>query len=345
MNPIIKVDRSKAVPVYTVRKILTDAQTTACKGKFMDESNYPVILKEDGDVYTEDGELLVRFRKNVLSKKAIDDAYEAMKVFVRNVTTNRGYASGSEKGLATGQKNPVRSNIMGYFDKWSISQRSTFKRSGIKAPGKCRYCTFNVKFPKDWEKIVPLIKEIDQQYKKLCPKEHADQLKAANLTPFHIPGTAFSTLTTNLNFRTAAHQDTGDWPTGFGNLAVIERGKHYEGAYTGFPQYGVAADCRTGDFLAMDVHQVHGNTPKNPKEDDSIRLSLVNYLRQNIVKNCQHEQLYNPQKLENRIQTWRKSQHKTAKRPGYRGLKKPKALRHTRKLKKTTRIEPIEHAS
>jgi len=107
----------------------------------------------------------------------------------------------------------------------------------------------------------------------------------------------------------------------------------------------VAADCRTGDFLAMDVHQVHGNTPKNPKEDDSIRLSLVNYLRQNIVKNCQHEKLYNPQKLENRIQTWRKSQHKTAKKSGYRGLKKPKALRFTRKLKKTTRIEPIEHAS
>jgi len=326
MNPIVSVDRSKSVPVYTVRKILTDAETAACKGQFMENSRYPVVLKDDGDVYTEDGELLLRFRKNVLSAKALDDAYESMKMFIRTITTNRGYASGSEKGLATGAKNPVRSNIMGFFDKWSISQKSTFKRSGIKKPGKCRYCTFNVKFPDQWRTIVPLIKEIDEQYKKLCPKEHADQLAAAKSTPFHIPGTAFSTLTTNLNFRTAAHQDSGDWPTGFGNLVVIEKGRPYTGAYTGFPQYGVAVDCRTGDFLAMDVHQVHGNTPKTPKDDDSIRLSLVNYLRQNIVKNCQHEQLYDPQKLENKIQTWRKTQQ-------------------TRKLKKSTRIEPIEHAS
>ena len=36
-----------------------------------------------------------------------------------------------------------------------------------------------------------------------------------------------------------------------------ENPNKYEGAYTGFPQYGVAANVRTGDFLAMDVHEWH----------------------------------------------------------------------------------------
>jgi hypothetical protein len=108
-------------------------------------------------------------------------------------------------------------------------------------------------------------------------------------------------VTTNLNFRTAAHFDSGDWTDGFGNLVVIERGTPYKGAHTGFPQYGVAVDCRTGDFLAMDVHQIHGNTPLIPGDETTERLSLVSYLRENIVKNCKGQPLYDPVLLHKRI--------------------------------------------
>ena len=147
----------------------------------------------------------------------------------------------------------------------------------------------------------------------LCPKEHQDQLKAARSTPFHIRGTAFSTVTTNLNFRTAAHMDNGDWPTGFGNLVVIERGAPYKGAYTGFPQYGVAVDCRTGDFLAMDVHQVHGNSPMVSSDDTSQRLSLVNYLREGIIKKCGNQKMYDAEALEKRLEKWRAKTRKHKK--------------------------------
>jgi hypothetical protein len=279
----------------------------------MEESNYPVVLKEDADVFTEDGELLLRFRKNVLSRQAIDNAYDAIKEFMKKTTTDRGVASGSEKGLQTGEKKPVMSNILGYFDKWSISQKATFKNSGIRYPGPCRLCTFNVRHPEKWNRVVPLVKEIDEQYQALCPKEHEDQLKAAKSTPFHIRGTAFSTVTTNLNFRTAAHKDNGDWPTGFGNLVVIEHGAPYKGAYTGFPQYGVAVDCRTGDFLAMDVHQVHGNSPMKPTDETSQRLSLVNYLREGIIKKCSNQKMYDAQALEKRLEKWRSKTRKHKK--------------------------------
>ena len=54
-------------------------------------------------------------------------------------------------------------------------------------------------------------------------------------------------------------------------------------------KYGVAVDVRQGDFLAMDVHQWHCNTPlehsKNTIEKGDVgRLSIVCYLRKNMIK-------------------------------------------------------------
>jgi hypothetical protein len=314
MDPLIRVDKSKKIPVYTVKKILSDAETDALKGKFLEEKHFPVVLTSDADVYNEEGELLLRFRKDVLPKGHIDDAWEALKDFIKSTSTDRGVASGSDPGVDTGSKKPVMSNIIGFFDKWSISQRSTFKRSGIKPPSKCRFCAFNVLFPEKWKRVVPLIQDISTQYERLCPKEYADQRAAARSTAFHIKDTAFSTVTTNLNFRTAAHKDSGDWTTGYGNLVVIERGSPYKGNYTGFPQYGVAVDCRNGDFLAMDVHQLHGNTPMIPSDVTSQRLSLVSYLREGIVRRCSGEKLYDAQGLEKRLGAWRAKHNKTYKK-------------------------------
>jgi hypothetical protein len=301
MDPIIKIDRSKKVPVYTVRKIIDDETMSTYERRFLEEKDFKIVLDSDADVYTETGELLLRFRKNVLSQTNIDNAYEAMKSLIKRKSKDRGVASGSNKGLKTGQKIPIRSNVMGYFDKWSIQQKSMFKKSGIKQPGQCRLTRFTATEPEKWEKVIPLIQDIDKLYKQLCPKEHASQFKAAASTKFHIPKTAFSTVTTNLNFRTATHHDTGDWAEGFGNLIVIERGSPYKGAHTGFPQYGVAVNCRTGDFLAMDVHQLHGNTPLITKDETSQRLSLVSYLRENIVKHCKGQNMYDPEQLHKKI--------------------------------------------
>ena len=314
VNPIVSVDKSKSIPVYVVRKLYTDEETQEFKAKFIDDDQYKVVLKDDADVYTEDGELLLRFRKNVLPAKHIEETYDALKEFMKKTSTDRGTASGSDRGLDTGQKIPVMSNILGYFDKWAVSQKSTFKLSGIRSPGPCRLCAFNVRYPDKWRRVIPLIKDIDAQYEKLCPKEHAAQRKAARSTPFHITGTAFSTITTNLNFRTAAHMDSGDWPAGLGNLVVIEHGAPYKGAYTGFPQYGVAVDVRTGDFLAMDVHQVHGNSPMTPADDTSQRLSLVSYLREGIVKRCGDQKMYDPVALEKKLDAWRSKQTRKHKK-------------------------------
>lgn len=311
-SPIVKKIPGK-VAKYIVRKILTDEETKSLMRTFLEPHHFKVVLDHDADVFSEDGKLLVSFRKGVLSKSKIDQMHNAIEEVIKHASTDRGIASGSSLGRPTGQKNRVFSNIIGYFDKWSVYQKAIFKKAHMKPPSQCRFTSFTAREPEKWKRCIPLIEEIDKQYKRLCPKEHASQLKAAKTTPFRIGNTAFSTITTNLNFRTAAHHDTGDWEEGFGNLVVIERGTPYKGAHTGFPQYGVAVDCREGDFLAMDVHQLHGNSPMIPGDDTSQRISLVSYLREAIVKKCAGEKLYDAAALEKKLEKYRAGWGKTAR--------------------------------
>ena len=84
-------------------------------------------------------------------------------------------------------------------------------------------------------------------------------------------------MTVNYNFRTAVHRDAGDFEEGFGNLVVCQEGM--EGGWLLFPRYHVAVVLETCDFMAMDVHEWHGNSAIQPTEPSGFRLSFVCYLR------------------------------------------------------------------
>jgi hypothetical protein len=233
--------------------------------------------------------------------------------------------------LKNGQKskmkvnNQVASNPIGFFES---------SNNFMKLP--CRLTHFTRTNFESYQKGLPFIQKIDELYKRLTPEHYKLQYKRAQSKPFFqikrhaIPQvieyyqnkqtdpqlldaynnglTSFSTITINRNFRTALHRDAGDFKGGFGNLTVIERGE-YSGGYTIFPQFGIAVDVRTNDFLAMDVHQWHSNTPiyetpeqkKNnellPKEfkdnpkvgtvgiyENYTRLTFVCYLREKLAK-------------------------------------------------------------
>jgi hypothetical protein len=262
---------------------LTDEETEKHLGKYVNK--YSTIITTDADVYATDGTLLLKFRKNVIPHQLLENAVEGLGKFVLLSSTDRGTAGASEKGLGTGQKYSVKSNIIGYFDKYTISQKGKFKREGTKPTEPCRPCRWNRENPEAYNtKVVPLIEHIDTLYKKLCPKEHTKQLEEAKKTKYRIGDTSFSTVTINHNFRTAGHYDNGDYEEGFGNLVVFEKGD-YTGGYIGFPKYDIAVDIRTGDFLAMDVHQLHANTQiESPGPYE--RISFVSYLRKGIAKKC-----------------------------------------------------------
>lgn len=272
-----------------VKKVMTDEEAAERQGtNFTDEGI--TIYDEDVDIYREDDagglHLLAKLRKQVIAPDIIKIGWEAYhgtagstqqrgaaagpidpqnpywksKTLYNTGTFGTGYLLKDGRTKSGGRTNtPVLSTIMGFYDK---PHRPFVK-------GKCRLTSFSEKHFKKYKHGLPFIEAIDNCFKTLIPERHAHQKARADLRPhLRINDTAFSTVTVNRNFRTGLHLDDGDLRGGYGNLTVIERGA-YHGGYTLFPQYGIGFNVRTGDFLAMDVHQWHCNTPLYETPDDA----------------------------------------------------------------------------
>lgn len=282
-----KEPKVKAKEIVLKQK-MTDDQIKAREGTYFSEKDVDEIIDEDADVYAEDPDapggkkLLFKLRKNVIPHDVIKLAW---KNFYKsaNASRNRGAAAGPidvkskywtrrklnkksikgwsaqymEKGKLSKMRvnNNVFSSVLGYFEKTPFM--------GLP----CRLTSYTQLYFNQYKEGTPYIEAIDDLFKKLVPDRYAVQYKRAKGNPaFQIADTSFSSVTINRNFRTGLHQDAGDLKEGFGNLSVIERGK-YSGGYTIFPRYKVGVNLRTGDFIAMDVHEWHCNTEL--KEDAS----------------------------------------------------------------------------
>jgi len=278
---IVKKEKKGELTVYYVDKDYDNIKLKKVLNKKLKRDQIKTIIDHDADVFTTEGKLLARFRKNKLDKKNIEDFYSNVIDFAMTKTNNRGSATGSKtKNVYSNPK--IMTNILGYFDKLSPIHKKLFKDQGKPLPKiTVRETRFVKDYPEKFKKLIPLIKEIDEYYEKLIPENYGKQRKKANQTPFKIANTAFTTITTNINFQTTVHTDRGDDAEGFGNLVVIEKGK-YKGGETCLPQYGIGIDVRTGDVLYMDVHEAHGNLPIVLETPDAKRLSIVCYLRKSI---------------------------------------------------------------
>ena len=321
--------------VLYVEKKISDKRMEKLGNTKVKPSQIKMIINEDVDIYTKDGKLLLKFRKGRLKNKNTKAYWDATSNFTMTAKTkNRGSTTGSEtKDVAT---NPaVMSSIIGYFDRYGPREKYEFNQLNIKHPLELRETSFTRLYPKKFKKTFPLIKEIDTLYKKLVPKAYKKQNRKAKETHFKIPGTAFTTITTNINFKTFIHTDKGDDEEGFGNLAVIERGK-YTGAETCFPQYGIGVNVREGDILFMDVHEWHGNLPMKPegktkKERDEVRrMSIVCYLRTGVWKKSRKLPRSFKLKHLNKIRALKKQSYNKTRR----AFLKKKGKKFTKKYKK-----------
>jgi hypothetical protein len=275
----------KNVKEVIVKPKMSDEEIKAKEGQYFDEDSVDTIYDEDVDVYVETPQgkkLLAKLRKQVIEPDIIKTGWEGFWITAAP-SRNRGAAAGpiDVKGKYWSGKNPteikgwsakyklngkktslmrvnnnVFSSVLGYFDATPF----------MKLP--CRLTSYTMRYWKYYKHGLPFIHAIDDCFKTLVPDRYAQQRKAAEQKPLlHIHGTAFSSITINRNFRTALHRDAGDFREGYGNLSVIERGS-YHGGYTLFPQFKVGFNVRTGDFLAMDVHEWHANTKLYETEED-----------------------------------------------------------------------------
>ncbi len=265
--------------------VLTDEECKSLKGKFLDDSSYNMLITEDCDCYREDGSILFKFRKKLLSDSEADLGFFAFKGLTKG-TRGRGASAGpidpnsvywkkrkvleiskggwSAKYEVDGKvskmkvQNEVSSNVVGY---WSET-----KNLGKVLP--CRLSHYTRQDFLKYEDGIGVIQKISNSYKNLNKEMYDLQMKQASINPdLTIGDTPFSTITVNRNFRTAVHQDSGDF--GFGNLTVLENG-FYHGGYFVIPKYGIAVDMRAGDHLCVDVHQYHGNTELYETDEDKI---------------------------------------------------------------------------
>ena len=268
-----------------IDKKLSDEAMDKLKNTYVTRNMIDTIITKDATVYSKEGKLLLLFRKNKLRDGQVfyDNIVEFMN---KNPTSNRGSASGSNKRNVK-DNHKIKTTITGYFDRWSPKQKFLFKKLKMKTPLEVRETMFNADHPDKFKKMTPFIKQIDSLYKKYVPTHYAKQIAKARQTPFRIDETSFTTITTNINFQTTIHKDTGDDEEGFGNLTVLQRG-NYTGGETCLPQYGIGVDVREGDILFMDVHEWHANLPI-VAEKDVVRLSIVCYLRKKLWDRTKHK--------------------------------------------------------
>ena len=264
---------------YKLKKQLTDEQAEKLKGKYLNENNYDLLITEDADGYDLNGNLLFSFRKNAIPLETLMLGVNSFKDSIE-LTESRGYASGSShkrirkdgsvSNITVGNK--VESGSVGFMDSGAMVKY-------------CRKTAFAKNYFDKYKAGIPFVKFIDDKYKELCPTHYAKQKAIAQGTNqnYVIGDTAFTTVTVNKNFRTAVHQDAGDYPDGFGNLIAYREGD-WTGGYFCLPQYKVAIDLQNTDILFVDVHKWHGNTDFINTEEDWLRISFVIYYREYMYK-------------------------------------------------------------
>jgi hypothetical protein len=276
----------------------SDADFAKNEGKFFDTKGM-TIYDDDVDVYAiahpddvKEGKpkrkLLAKFRKGVFSDDQVQVGWDAFRLLAIP-SRNRGAAAGpiDLKGVYWSRRKPVETT--GWSTKYMQNGKpSKMRVNNVVASGvignyektpflgqPCRMTGYTRRGLKQYLHGIPFIEAIDREFKALVPDAHKKQKAAVSKKPmYQIADTAFSTLTVNMNFRTALHKDAGDYSEGFGNLTVIEWGK-YHGGETLFPRFGVGFNLRTGDFVAMDVHEWHSNNAIHvTKEDAEFNKSL-----------------------------------------------------------------------
>lgn len=315
--------------IYASSKV-SDDECKSRKGHYVSEDDFDILLTADADVYdAETKKPILKFRKNVFEREIINTAWKYTRHLAK-ASRGRGASAGlidpeaiywkkreiywrdkwSAKYMVKDKKtgemkqsnmkvnNEVASNPIGYY--------GATKSLGLDMP--CRLSHYTKTHYEDFKGAMPFFVEVANMYRGLMPDKYEIQKERAEVNDFHIKDTPFSTVTINRNFRTAIHQDAGDFG-GWASLAVVEEGK-YHGGYFVLPKYRIAVDLRQGDYLVCDVHQYHANTELYETEEDKeyndanpssfkdnlevgvlglnnrfTRLSYVFYLREDII-NC-----------------------------------------------------------
>jgi hypothetical protein len=259
---------------YDPQHYMLKADTWEIQAEFVDE---------DAIAYKPDGSVLFRLVKDAVSPDLVDMAWHNLRwggIKVRDSSRGRTVGQGDPEH----QDQSATEKIVGFFD-----------RQGGRFPY-CRKTGWTREHWHEFKSAEPYIQRVNEVFREQMPERYAAQEEFALATPdYAIPDTVFSTMTINLNVRTAPHTDKGDLPEGFGVLNVTAlTPTRFEGGELIFPKYGVAVMPRNGDVLLSDVHELHCNAAFRYEGRELLRncqrLACVFYYRKRLSQCLSPEQ-------------------------------------------------------
>lgn len=170
--------------------------------------------------------------------------------------------------------NVVNSGIAGWYDRYPripYGRPTTYTRDN----------------PEKFAKAYPFLQSLAKGFEDMLPWRYGNQKRAADsIDPkFVVPGTPFTTITVNKNFRTAGHYDPANMEDGFANLCVMSNNDEYEGCYLVFPEVGYAVNIRPTDLLLVNNQAgLHGNTELVLKNPDAERISMIAFFHEGMLE-------------------------------------------------------------
>lgn len=292
----------------TISKVIltrfnTDKELRKKEGEFFDDAEYKEI-DFDCDCYDGNAEFVCSIRKNVIPKDTITD-YKPI-FFDKN--DNRGMSGGKinmdnllgyknitkdnirvindykyirikKDGTETKFRlsNPVRSNIIGYFDyinhKTINGKKTNVRKIGITSH--TNEISLNT--------LEPLTRIVDKYYKEIQPDKYWEtkrELTEKGFKEFIYKDTLFTTITINTDFRTGLHKDKNNYNY-IGCMAVMNDGdEQFTGGELLLPAFRVRCKLSAGDLIVFNSNTYHTNN----SIIGGCRYSFVYYLRTNIAK-------------------------------------------------------------
>ena len=291
---------TQQVRTVCLSELCTDTEMNKKLGDFFNGDDYETI---DGNVdATCDGKFVFKLRKGVFRKGIVPnlkDVYfpeqnnrgmsageineeELIKKVGPDIHVVRRFKYVRRKKDGTLSKfflsNPVRSNIVGYFDYINYTQNDDGTKSQSRNIKITQHTT-----EKSLDAMKELTETMDQHYRELMPDIYnstKDRLIEKGFKEFLYGDCLTTTITVNTDFRTALHKDKNNYNR-VGLMAVLsDTEEEFEGGELILPRYGVKVNVRPGDLIVFESGSHHTN---NVITGDG-RYSFVFYIRENIVK-------------------------------------------------------------
>lgn len=204
--------------------------------KFLEVSHVSRVVDQSCRLYGPDGKLQAVLLRDGVSMENMRRAWKHLRDYWP-VTNNRGTSSGSGRKYRLKKDGTVsntsftesaNSGVIGFYDRYP---RIPF----------CRKCSYNQKEPDAFREMLPLFREVSKRFGEVWPEKFRGQAAVVEQThpDFVIPGTIFTTVTVNKNYRTAAHLDPKNLEGSISTMLVMHEGR-VEGGELVLPEYDVA---------------------------------------------------------------------------------------------------------